>query len=72
MPPLSCDACGACCMLQVEPPFPGVVVHMDRPCCWLDLTTKRCRRYDERPQACRDYVVGREDCLACRRAFGVG
>lgn len=42
--------------------------HADRydrglPCLWFDTTTKRCRHYEYRPQACREAVLpGDEHC----------
>ena len=56
-------------MMMTEPPFPGTVVHMDRPCSWLDVKTKRCSRYDERPQVCRSFPVGCEECLGWRAEY---
>ena len=37
------------------------------PCIWLDEQTRRCGHYDHRPQACREFEVGSEDCLAYRQ-----
>ena len=33
------------------------------PCVWLDPDTLRCRHYEYRPQACRDFEIG---SLLCR------
>lgn len=38
------------------------------PCCWLDLATKTCRHYDERPQACRSFEPGDWACQEDRVA----
>jgi Fe-S-cluster containining protein len=38
--------------------------HVDRPCCWLDMETMRCRWYEHRPSICRDFEVGSE--AACQ------
>lgn len=40
------------------------------PCCWLDLSTKRCKHYDLRPSICREFEVGCEACLSSRRSAG--
>jgi Fe-S-cluster containining protein len=42
------------------------------PCLWLDLETNRCRHYDLRPRACRDFALGGEDCRGARRRAGIG
>lgn len=36
------------------------------PCAWLDPATRRCRHYEWRPAACRDWVPGGEGCNAAR------
>lgn len=36
------------------------------PCLWYDGETKKCRFYAHRPQACREFEVGGEDCLGFR------
>jgi len=43
----------------------------DRPCCWLDQKTMRCRWYEHRPQICRDFEVGSESCQCWRDEFNV-
>ncbi len=43
----------------------------DRPCVWLDLQTMRCKHYEHRPQACRDYAIGSVDCFRARIERGV-
>ena len=42
------------------------------PCLWLDLELGRCRHYDHRPRACREFDVGGVDCRGARRRGGVG
>jgi len=37
------------------------------PCSWLDPATKLCRNYDHRPDICRDFELGGEDCLRIRQ-----
>ncbi len=41
------------------------------PCLWYEAETGRCRHYDERPSACRDFAVGAVDCRDARRRAGV-
>lgn len=39
------------------------------PCIWLDIDGGgRCRHYALRPDICRDFEAGGEDCLAIRQA----
>lgn len=77
----TCDA--ACCRLQVLlfddryvpdrliewSDWGGQVMRRldDGWCAGLDRTTLRCTIYAQRPQVCRDYVMGGSDCLAERR-----
>lgn len=42
---------------------------LDNPCSWLDQETKQCKHYDQRPNICRDFVVGSNNCLSCREQF---
>jgi Fe-S-cluster containining protein len=35
-----------------------------RPCAWLDRSAKRCRHYEWRPAACREWVPGCVGCVA--------
>jgi Fe-S-cluster containining protein len=41
------------------------------PCVWLDLSTLRCRHYEFRPQACRDFEIGSTLCRLSRDDEGV-
>jgi Fe-S-cluster containining protein len=41
------------------------------PCLWYDASTARCRHYELRPSACRDFILGGPDCLDARRRAGV-
>ena len=41
------------------------------PCLWLDRASGRCRNYDHRPRACREFAVGGVDCVDARRRAGV-
>src|SRR5436305_12691683 len=36
------------------------------PCTWFDGEAGRCRHYDYRPRACRQFEVGGEDCRDAR------
>jgi Fe-S-cluster containining protein len=41
------------------------------PCLWFDPASGRCRNYELRPRACRDFAVGSQDCHDARRRAGV-
>ncbi len=41
------------------------------PCIWFDAATRRCRHYEYRPLACREFEVGEQDCRDARRRAGV-
>jgi Fe-S-cluster containining protein len=43
----------------------------DAPCVWLDMKTMRCRWYEHRPQICRDFKSGSEDCQMWQDKFNV-
>jgi uncharacterized protein len=47
-------------------PFSGT------PCFWFEAETGRCRHYDYRPLACREFEVGDVDCRDARRRAGIG
>jgi Fe-S-cluster containining protein len=48
------------------------VMRMDSfPCVWLDLTTGKCRHYEHRPEVCREFEMGGEDCEATRGMVGL-
>ena len=42
-----------------------------QPCLWYDVASKRCSRYDDRPTACRVFIVGGIKCLRKRAAAGI-
>jgi Fe-S-cluster containining protein len=44
----------------------------DTPCVWFDAKTLRCRHYDYRPLACREFEIGGDDCHDARRRAQVG
>ena len=85
LPILNCDHCGACCHLQPAPPYmPTELDVLPRhllaelqaarpgdgkgPCFWL-TSENRCRHYEHRPEVCRQFELGGEDCLAVREEF---
>src|SRR5947209_6211903 len=37
------------------------------PCLWFDAASRRCRHYDFRPRACREFALGGVDCRDARR-----
>lgn len=41
------------------------------PCCWLDLETMKCRHYEWRPDICRDFELGGEDCRRIRKHYSI-
>jgi len=41
------------------------------PCTWYDAETGRCRHYDYRPHACREFALGGVDCRDARRRAGI-
>lgn len=43
------------------------------PCLWYDAATKRCSRYELRPDCCREAQIGGESCVFWRRRrYGLG
>jgi Fe-S-cluster containining protein len=44
----------------------------DRPCYWFDLETRRCKHYEHRPEICREFEVGGEDCENHRELYDLG
>lgn len=39
----------------------------ESPCLWFDEATLRCRHYELRPQACRDFELNSPSCIAVRQ-----
>lgn len=37
------------------------------PCGFLDMVTRQCRHYEHRPEICRDFELGGDDCMAFRK-----
>ena len=50
-----CDGCGKCCLVKLDA-GKGAVDYTDIACRLLNLTTCRCRRYDERKRLVPDCV----------------
>ena len=46
-----------------KPPREG---ELDGPCVWLNLDSRRCEHHEYRPQVCRDFDIGSQDCLDWR------
>lgn len=42
-----------------------------KPCCWLDMETRRCRNYEHRPTICADFEPGCAVCLEDREIHGI-
>ena len=42
---------------------------LDGPCIWFDTDTRRCKHHEHRPQVCRDFEVGSQDCLDWRAHY---
>lgn len=49
----------------------GATFDDDGPCLWLDPETNRCKHYEIRPDICRNFEVGGEDCLNWREEFAI-
>jgi Fe-S-cluster containining protein len=41
------------------------------PCTWFDAGSGRCRHYEFRPRACREFALGGVDCRDARRRAGI-
>jgi Fe-S-cluster containining protein len=40
-------------------------------CLWLDRETGRCRHHEYRPDTCRDFEPGSEECGDARSRYGL-
>ena len=43
----------------------------EEPCFWFDLETRKCKHYEYRPTACREFEVGGDYCLNVRKKCGI-
>ena len=41
------------------------------PCSWLDPDTRQCRWYEFRPNVCRAFELGSDNCHRARRRQGI-
>lgn len=65
--------CGACCLVVGRPPFAGYATDREGlPCTAYDPATRRCGIYPERPQMCRSFEPGGQECRAARFHARVG
>ena len=39
---------------------------LGNPCIWFDEQTRKCIHHADRPNVCREFVIGEEDCLEIR------
>lgn len=44
---------------------------LDGVCCWYDADQQRCKHHEHRPNVCRDFEVGSDDCLAWRDVYAI-
>lgn len=51
---------------EYQPPAAG---ELDQACIWLDPTTRLCSHHTHRPQVCRDFEIGCDQCLDWRRSY---
>lgn len=84
---VDCDDCGACCMSKCVPPFVGTEIlnlpdelkeeAMQKinlkkgPCYWFDPESKKCKHYEYRPQACKDFEIGSTNCESVRKLYNI-
>lgn len=53
-------------------PLWEVRLHLpEQPCLWFDSESARCRHYELRPDACREFEINSPSCLACREKWNV-
>ena len=53
-------------MRDYDPPADGT---LDGACCWYDAENRVCRHHEHRPNVCRDFRVGSDDCVAWREHY---
>ena len=83
---MSCEGCGACCQLmllhlkgKLEHEWAekrGCMIGSDfvafqYPCAYYDKQTARCKIYEKRPELCKAFPVGCNDCLLCRKLMDI-
>ncbi len=42
---------------------------LDGICCWYDAQLQRCKHHEHRPNVCRDFQIGSQDCLGWRDVY---
>ena len=47
------------------------LLRLAQGCTWLDPLTYKCMHYEHRPNVCREFETGSEDCLEYRVRWGV-
>jgi len=52
-------------LLATLPPEDEPIPDSHPPCSWL-TPDKKCRHYDHRPEVCRQFEMGEQDCLEIR------
>jgi Fe-S-cluster containining protein len=57
---------------ELLPRWQTRLVVPESACCWFDADSLRCRHYDIRPDACRDFAINSPSCHASRAKWGVG
>lgn len=58
-----CKRCGRCCFEKIEKQDGSVIV-TDKPCSYLDLSTRECRIYERRFELCPDCLpINQENLL---------
>ena len=45
------------------------VESFDDPCFWFDMETRRCLHHQYRPNVCRDFETGSQQCLEWRQYY---
>lgn len=43
----------------------------DAPCLWYDEATRRCKHHEYRPDCCREFEIGGDDCRRVRELVGI-
>ncbi|QDT12755.1 hypothetical protein K239x_47670 [Planctomycetes bacterium K23_9] len=53
-------------MASYDEPSDG---ELDDVCCWYDASLQRCKHHQHRPNVCRDFEIGSQDCLGWRKVY---